>query len=260
MAAYTAVMAADVASGGNDWLARMDWLPVDELPHHFAEFEQTPPVLTPILAREWTEGWNAPYPVVLFDASKRTTVTDVFGMAPPDQWGRVPVAAEDELFRVRFAQPGQSRIYTRLVDIGQVWVLSMVDDQTVYWSDDTPQWPALAEATQFNFDHRVPVLDQPPDRPLPRILTRAGDQLGALTGRRGWIARVEPNAWEACVVVSEIYCATPSPSELEALRVINPEATFKQYAQVMLPANYWWHRITGEPMPSWQFDASRIWL
>lgn len=252
-------MAAEVAFDGDAWLARMDWLPVKDIPHHWEDFPPLPPVLTPVAAREWVGEWAAPYPVVLFDANKRTTMTGVFGMAAPDQWGRIPVAAQEELFRARF-QPPQSQIHTHLVDMDRVWPLAMVDDQSVYWRDDTPEWPAAVSGDQMNFHHTVPVLPSPPDRPLPRVLTRAEDQLGVLTGRQGWMARVQPNAWEACVIVSEIFCDTPSPRELEGLRLTQPDAMFKQYVQVMSPAAYWWHRITGEPMPSWKFGVNRIWL
>ncbi|MFI5782663.1 hypothetical protein [Nocardia sp. NPDC051570] len=238
----------------------MDWLPVDELPWHFADYLQFPPVLNPVPAGEWPGAWDPPFPVILFDANKRASISDVYGMRGPDQWGRIPVAAEDELFRARFPHTALHPIATRLVDLDQVWMLEMSDDQSVYWSDDTPEWPAAVGPEHFNFDHPVPVLNEPPARPLPRILTRPADQMGVLTGRRGWLARTEPNAWEACVVVSEIYCDVPAPEELEAIRRTQPDAMFAQYVQVMLPVHHWLHRLTGEPMPSSRFPVNRVWL
>ncbi|WP_280381323.1 hypothetical protein [Nocardia wallacei] len=254
-------MGANVAFDANrGWLARMDWLPVGELPWHFEQYLPFPPVLVPVPAREWIGEWTPPYPIVLFDANKRMTITDVYGMSAPDQWGRILVAAEDELFRARFPGTASPRIATRLVDMDQVWLLDMQDDQSVYWSDETPEWPAMASPDHFNFDHRAVVLDGPPTQPRERVLTRALDQLGVLTGRRAWHARVEPNAWEACVVVSEVFPDTPEPEELEAMRKAQPDATFKLYVRAMMPADYWLHRLTGEPMPVFHVHAHRVWM
>lgn len=242
---------------------RMDFLPIDTLGDGFTRYTPLPPVLTPIPLRTWMfrgSGFAAPYPILLSSQNGRATTPGMYGLTAPDDTDRIWVTTEEQLLRHRFPHVGPAPMLSRPVSIDEVWMLGMDTSQSVYWREDTPEWPALVRPDQMTFDHPAPMLPAPQDRPQPRVLTRPQDQMGALTGRRGWRPVTRPNAWQACVVLSEIFCDIPSEAELEAWQLTSPTVDTGFYLTTATPAEVWLHQVSGEPLDARRTPEHMLWL